>query len=74
LPLLPGREFVEEVQEHHGIQASGDGHQDRLSAPEQAAVKYVPGNALGQTGHAFMLSHPSRRARTARLYGNRRMR
>jgi hypothetical protein len=45
------------MQQGHGIQPAGDGHQNRLPALEQPAILDVFFNALEQTGHAPMLLH-----------------
>ena len=66
--------FVERVQEDHRIQAAGDSHHDRLPAFEQPAILDVLFRALEQIGHAPMLLHPPRRARTVKFQGRRRMR
>jgi hypothetical protein len=45
------------MKQGHGIQPAGDGHQNRLSALEEAAILDVFFNALEQIGHAPMLLH-----------------
>ena len=57
---------MEQMQQRHGIQSAGDGHQNRLPAFKQPAILDVLFNALEQIGHALMLLHPPR-ARTAEI-------
>jgi hypothetical protein len=45
------------VQQGHGIQPAGDGHQNRLPTLEQPAILDVLFNVLEQIGHAPMLLH-----------------
>jgi len=56
-PMVPRRERMKSLQQHHRIQSARNRHQDGLTAFQQTPAPNVLFDALKQIGHNAMLLH-----------------